>query len=142
MNDAKEFFLSIRNIDAQIDVKLQHLATLKALAVKVTASSGGEVVSSTSSGRSLENAVAKIIDLEHEIDVDIDAYVGLKRTAMKIISELPNEKHRRVLTERYLCGKTFEAVAVDMGYSYFGICRLHGAALAEANKIIQKNFQV
>lgn len=140
--EAKEFFQSIRNIDAQIEVKLQHLETLRAMATKVTSAAGGDVVSASKSGRTLENAVTKLVELQEEINIDIDTFVGLKRTAQKIIAGLANEKHRRVLTERYLIGKTFEAIAVDMDYSYFGICRLHGVALVEAEKIIKKMFEM
>jgi len=46
------------------------------------------------------------------------------------IEKLPNETEKTLLMLRYINGKTFEQVAVEMGYSWRHTLRLHGQALA------------
>lgn len=138
MTEAKEFFQQIRNIDQQIDTKCEHLERLKSLSTKITSTMKEDVVKSSGSGRTMENSVEKIIELQAEINEEIDRYIDLKKEAILIIEKLENEKHRRILEERYLLGKTFEQISVDMDYSYFGICKLHGSALNAADVVIQQ----
>lgn len=133
-SQAKKFFQEIRNIDKQIDVKCEQLEQLKALATKVTATMSDVSGKPSGVSRSMENSVDKIIMLQNEINADIDRLVNLKLEANKIIRQIQNEKHRRVLENRYLLGKTWEAIAVEMGITYQGVCKLHGRALQETKK--------
>lgn len=134
--DAKEFFQQIRHIDKQIDVKFERLERLKALATKVTATMSETNSKPSGVSRSIENSVDKIILLQEELNADIDRYIDLKRTAGEIIRQIQNEKYRRVLESRYLLGKTWEAIAVDMDMTYQGVCHIHGRALQEAENFI------
>lgn len=133
-SQAKKFFQEIRNIDKQIDVKCEQLEQLKALATKVTATMSDISVKPSGVSRSMENSVDKIIMLQNELNADIDRLVDLKREANDIIRKIPNEKYRRVLESRYLLGKTWESIAVGLGITYQGVCKLHGKALQEAEK--------
>lgn len=135
---AKKFFQEIRNIDKQIDVKCEQLEQLKALATKVTATMSDISAKPSGVSRSMENSVDKIIMLQNEINADIDRLVDLKREANGVIRQIPNEKYRRVLESRYLLGKTWESIAVGMGITYQGVCKLHGKALQEAEKFFPK----
>lgn len=130
---AKKFFQEIRNIDKQIDVKFEQLERAKALATKVTATMSDTPGRAT--GGDGESSWDKVIRLRDELDAEIDRLVDMKREAMGIVRKLQNEKYRRVLESRYLVGKTWEAIAVEMGMTYQGVCKMHGAALQEAEKI-------
>lgn len=130
--DVKEFFQQIRHIDKQINVKFEQLERLKTLATKVTATMSETSAKPSGVSRSMENSVDKIILLKEELNADIDKYINLKREANEIIRQIPNEKYRRVLESRYLLGKTWEAIAVEMGMTYQGVCHAHGRALQEA----------
>lgn len=135
---AKKFFQEIRNIDKQIDVKYEQLVQLEALATKVTATMSDISTKPSGVSRSMEDSVDKIIMLRNELNADIDRLVDLKREANCIIRKIQNEKCRRVLENRYLLGKTWESIAVDMEMTYQGVCKLHGKALQEAEKFFQK----
>ncbi len=137
--DVKEFFQQIRHIDKQIDVKFERLERLKALATKVTATMSETSSKPSGVSRSMENSVDKIILLQEELNADIDRYVDLKREAGEIIRQIQNEKYRRVLESRYLLGKTWEAIAVDMDMTYQGVCQIHGRALQEAEKFLPES---
>lgn len=133
-SQAKKFFQEIRNIDKQIDVKCEQLERLKALATKVTATMSDVSAKPSGVSRSMENSVDKIIMLQNELNADIDRFIDLKREANGIIRQIQNEKYRRVLENRYMLGRTWESIAVEMGITYQGVCKLHGRALQEAKK--------
>lgn len=137
-NSAKEFFRQLRNLDKQIDAKFEQLERLKSLATRVTATMSE--VSSRPSGvsRSMETATDKIIALQNELNAEIDRLVDLKRDANAIIGQISDEKSRICLESRYLVGKTWEAIAVDLGMTYQGVCKLHGRALQSAWEIMKK----
>lgn len=138
---AKEFFQSIRNLDRQIDVKYEQLERLKALATKVTATITGNPGKPSGVPRTMESTMDKIIDLQKELNAEIDRFVDMKVEASGILRQIENRKQRLCLEYRYLCGKTLEWTANEMGYSYFGICKLHGRALQSAEEIMQKNSE-
>lgn len=135
---AKKFFQEIRNIDKQIDVKYEQLVQLEALATKVTATMSDVSVKSSGVSRGRENSMDDIIELKKEIGADIARLVKLELEANDIIRQIQNEKYRRVLESRYLLGKAWGSIAVDMEMTYQGVCKLHGKALQEAEKFFQK----
>lgn len=138
-NSAKDFFQQIRDIDRQIDTKHERLVRLEALSTKTTATLSGDCGKPSGTSRTMENTVDKIIDLRNELNAEIDRLVGLKREADRILRAMPKEKERRCLENRYMLGKTFEAIAVEMGYSSRGIRKLHGRALQTAEIFFEKN---
>ena len=81
----------------------------------------------------MTDGVAKVIELDAEIDSKVDALCDLRREVCANIGTVNDTTLRRVLTLRYISGKTWEQIAVNMSYSYMQICRLHGKALSEIN---------
>ncbi len=134
--DAKQYLAQAYYLDKRINSKIEQVASLRELASKATASIHAERVSGTSQRSPMENAVLKLIDLEYEINDDIDRLVDLKRELNAFISEIDNQAYRIVLELRYLNGNTWEEVADVMGYDLRWIYRLHGKALAEAERAI------
>lgn len=138
MNEAKEFFQQIVNIDRQINVKCEHLERLKSLATKVTSVMRADAVSSNGSvSRSMENSVDKILELRDEINADVDRLVDMKKQAYNIIRQIPNEKRRRCLEEKYLNGKTYESIADALEMSIRGVKKLNKKALIDAEKYMK-----
>ena len=78
----------------------------------------------------MEDVIAKIIDLESEINKDIDQLVELKANIMKLIRGVGNPEYQTLLELRYLCYKPWEQIAVDMGYSINNLFKMHRKALA------------
>lgn len=131
----KEYLQQYRTLDMEINSKLDQLAELREKAEKVSSSGGG------SSGGQISDKVgrtaAKIVDLDNEINRDIDRLVNLKREIEAAVGKIPNETYRILLIMRYINGKTFEQIAVDMYYSYKWICILHGRALKAVKEYIE-----
>ena len=136
MNDAKTWLQKIKLCDTKINIKLDELKQLKDMTLKVTPSMEGEVVSGSCNQDRLGNAVAKIVDLQREIDESIDTFVELKRFFMWIIDRLNDANQASVLYKRYFQYMTFEQIACDMGYGYRNVCYIHGRALQAVEKLI------
>ena len=83
----------------------------------------------------MEEAIAKIIDLQAEINSDIDTLVDLKRDLSATIKAVGNTEYQTVLEKRYLCFQSWEQIAVEMGYDLRWLYRIHGKALDEVQAV-------
>ena len=84
----------------------------------------------------MEETIAKIIDLEHEIDRDIDALVDLKQEIIHIVNSIESAEYRTILEMRYLQFKKWEQIALSMSTDLRWVYRMHGRALNEIQHII------
>lgn len=132
---AKEYLSQYRHLDASINAKLEQMRRMRELSVLVSPSQSDGGRSGCTSDR-VGNIVAKIADLSAEINADIDKLVDLQREITAVIDRVPDPRFRLLLTEYYINCKTWEQVAVDMGYTWRHTMRLHGFALANLHNVI------
>ena len=125
----KEYLNQAYWLDRRIDSKLEQLSALRDPATKTTAVMEGEVVSHTRNVHSLQDVIAKIMDMEAEINSDIDALVDLKRDIMRTIKEIGNPEYQTLLELRYLCFKRWEEISMIMNYSVRRIFQIHDEAM-------------
>ena len=85
----------------------------------------------------MEGIIVKMMELENEINADIDVLIDLKKEIMSIIKKINNPEQQTLLELRYLCFKTWEQIAVDMGYSIQNAYKVHDRALE--NIIVQND---
>ena len=137
--NAKHYLSQAYKLDQRIECKLRQVERLRDLSTRATASIHAERVSGTKERSPMENAVVKLIDLEHDINKDIDRLVDLKREIMKFVEELENPDYKLLLESRYLNLMTWEPIAEMMGYSVRQILRIHGKALSELEEKVLKN---
>lgn len=128
---AKEYLSQAYRLDKRINSKLDQIASLSELATKCTSTLSGLPRNTNHGSSKVADAVAKIIDLQAEINRDIDRLVDLKRELVKVIKAVDNTEHQLLLELRYLCFKTWEQIAVEMGYDVRHIYRLHQQALSD-----------
>lgn len=64
-----------------------------------------------------------------ELVEDRDVLVDLKKEIISIIKKINNPEQQTLLELRYLCFKTWEQIAVDMGYSIQNAYKVHNRAL-------------
>jgi len=126
---AKEYLVQAYRIDQRINSKLEQIVSLRELATKATSTLSDMPASGTRNLHSMEGIIVKVIDFESEINDDIDTLVDLKREIVSIIKKINNPEHQTLLELRYLCFKTWEQIAVNMGYSLQHIFRIHDKAL-------------
>src|SRR5574344_393684 len=77
----------------------------------------------------MTDGVAKVIELDAEIDRKINKLCDLRREVCANIGTVNDTTLRRVLMLRYISGKTWAQIAVTTNYCYMQVCRLHGKAL-------------
>ena len=126
---AKEYLNQAYWLDRRIDSKLEQLSVLKDMATKTTSVMSDDVVSHTRNVHSMQDVIAKIIDMQAEINADIDQLVDLKREIMQVVKAVQNPEHQTLLELRYLCFKSWEDVAQELGYNVRHIYRLHDEAV-------------
>lgn len=137
MNDAKSFLQQVELCDKHINSKLEQVAQLRELATKITATWKQDIVSGGSDQDKIGNAVAKIIDLEEEINTAVDEFVDKKRKVSCVIDQIGNADYIAVLYKRYFEYKTWERIACEMNFTYQWVCKLHGRALQVVDGIIK-----
>ena len=125
----KEYLNQAYRLDQRIDSKLAQVASLRDLTTKVTATMTDMPGSASPNVHRSQDIIVKIVDLEHEINADIDRLVDLKREMVTVIKKVENLEYQTLLELRFLCFKTWEQIAVDMGYSIQHIYRLRDKAM-------------
>lgn len=126
----KEYLSQAYRIDQRINSKLEQINTLRNLATKATTA-----LNHTNSDfhskdpHFMENVIVKMVDLEHQIHNDIDTLIDLKKEIVLLIKQIKNPEYQTLLELRYLCFKTWEQIAVEMGYDLRYLHKLHSRAL-------------
>ena len=75
----KEYLSQAKFLDQRINSKIQQVASLNDLATKATSALTGMPRNPNHATSTMEEAIAKIIDLQSEINSDIDRLVDLKQ---------------------------------------------------------------
>ena len=127
---AKEYLGQAYRIDQRINSKLEQIMTLRELALKATSTLTDMPHSPTKNTSSMQNIICKIVDLADDINKDIDMLVDLKREIVYALKKIQHTEYQTLLELRYLCFKTWEQIAVDMGYSSKHVFYLHDKAVA------------
>ena len=125
----KDYLSQAYRIDQRINSKLAQVMSLRDLLGKATGTLSGAPKAATPNPHSMEDTMAKMVDLENEINDDIDALVDLKTEIMRRIKRVENTEYQTILELRYLCFKRWEEVSVELGYSIQHLFRLHDEAL-------------
>ncbi len=137
---AKEFLKQARHIDQRINSKLEQVQSLRELATKATATLSDMPRSSTPNIYRMEDVICKMTDLESEINADIDELIDTKHEVMAVIKMVERPEYQSLLELKYLCMKTWEEVAAELGYVYRQITRMHGYALEQVDAILRRAY--
>ena len=126
---AKEYLGQAYRLDQRINSKLEQIASLDELAMKCNLRLTGQPRNPDRGISNMAEAVCKIIDLQTEINYDIQKLVDLKREMVRAIKAVDNTEYQTLLELRYLCFKTWEQIAVDLGYNVRHVYRMHDEAV-------------
>ena len=138
MTDAKKYLQQIRLYDSRISTKLEELQHTKEMVLRITPTLKEDVVSGGGGTQDqLAEAVARIVDLEAEINHDIDRYVNAKQEISATLEKLSDPDQLQVLHKRYVQYKTLEQIACEMNMSYRNVCYIHGKGLQSVNEIMK-----
>lgn len=133
-DELKNKLRSAYTLQRLVDAGLAELQNLRDSAGKITlayslAPGGG------GNGQRIENETAKIVDLENTLAADKKRLVEAVAEIKKLIALVDEPLLNRILEKRYLQYQKWEQLAVDLGYAWAQIHRLHNKAL---NYILKK----
>ena len=135
---AKEFLSQAYLLDQRIKCKSEQIRRLNELATNCSATLTGMPGNPNRGGSAMADAVCEIIDLENEIAADADKLVQTMRGIIEVINKVENAELRILLEQRYLCGATWEKIAIDMDYGLRYVHCLHKKALKAVEPLISK----
>ena len=138
----KDYLSQAYRIDQRINSKLAQVMSLRDLLGKATGTLSGMPKAATPNPHTMEDTIAKMVDLENEINEDIDALIDLKAEIMRRIKRVENTEYQTILELRYLCFKRWEEIAFELNYSIQYAFRMHDRALAEAEIILKEESKV
>ena len=102
---------------------------MRQLAIKASSILSPVPPSGTPNPHRLEETIARMMDMEHEVDEAIDGLIELKADIMQAISRVPDARERVVLELRYLAFKDWASIADALGLHIRQVYRLHDEAL-------------
>ena len=132
---SKEFLNKMRYIDMMINCKLEQVAELRSMLLPGAVRYDKDKIQTSPSADVISDTMLKIMELEEKINADIDKLVEMKIVARDKIERMENNVEKVILYKRYFGNESFENIAVECGYSWRHIHRLHGEALKNFDKI-------
>lgn len=132
---AKEYLQRYLEADREINAKLEEVSRLRQLVTKTTQVFKQDPIMDGTKRDRLAEIVAKIVDLEREVDEDIDKLQIIKKEVEQTINSVEDGTLRTLLRYRYICGYKWERIAVEMNYSWRAIHYLHSRALRQIKNI-------
>ena len=136
--NAKEFFQRNYYLEQRVNSRLRRLSDLRQLAGQVTSSLGREAVSGSADVHKLDGTIAKIVDMEREINEEIDRLVDAKRESMAVIRQVKHPDQQLVLELRYLDFRSWPSIAEEMRLSPRWVQTLHERALFAVENIFSQ----
>lgn len=88
----------------------------------------------TSPHDAMADSINRIVDVEKEVALALAEYHEALDLRIRQINGLSKAEYIIILTSRYVEGKNFEQIAVELDYNYYHTCHLHGEALDEFAK--------
>ena len=128
-NEKKKLFLksylrdkqAVRRIEAQLaELRLSKLSPGMSM---------GDGMPHGSDMRDLSDYTAKVDELERELIRKRFDRIQSFRKVQAAIEEIEDETEKDLLTYRYLKGMKWEEIAVEMGYSWRAVHKIHSRAL-------------
>lgn len=136
----KEYLSQIRRLDMQIQNKLSDVYKLKTMACSVTISDSGDRVQTSGDKDRIGSTVAKIVDLEKEIDSMVDCFVDKRKKIIEQIDNLSDDDYYNVLSMRYVGEKTFDKIAQETNWCLRKVFSIHGKALQEFERLYGNEY--
>ena len=130
----KDYLSQVSRLNKMINNKLSEISQLRELSVSISAIGNDEKVQTSPNFDKIGTTVAKIDEMENNLDKMIDEYLVKRESIIAQIDTMEEESVYQILFSRYIEKKTFEKIATEMEYSWRQIVRLHGKALQQFEK--------
>lgn len=140
---AREYLSEVQRLQTIIEQKQERIkeiresvSTVRAVRFDLEKVQGGRQTDK------IGEAVAKIVDLEKEVENDIVSLMYRQHEITNQIHRVDNLNYMKILFKRYIEGKDFQTVTNEIPLTYEYVLNMHGKALKAfetANKeVLQK----
>ena len=138
--NAKAFFKQVQTAERELKLLKAQIQHYEDLGLSITGGGMDSPVVSHSRGSSrVEAAAMGIFDSTQKLEQQIQQYTQVIARAQVVISQIPQEKFRQVLTYKYLAGWSFRSISDELEYKDSkSVYKVHGFALEEAQKVLDK----
>lgn len=136
--EKKAYLQKYRAADDEINDLLREKERIMSRLTRMTNSISGMPHGGGDSDK-MTDGIAKVIELDAEIDRKVDALCDFRSEVCTNIETVGDANLRRVLMLRYISGKTWEQIAVEMERTYQWVCILHGRALNKFSVALDSN---
>ena len=136
MIDAQAYLRQAELCNAHINNMLEEVQRLKELTRQITATLKPDVVAHSGNQDKLGEAVAKIVDLEIQINAAIDEYIDKRREIAATIEKINVPNQVSVLRKLYLQQKTWPEIAEEMHMTERNAQYIHGRALQSVRRLL------
>ena len=128
-NEKKKLFLKSYLRDKQAVRRIEEQLAELRLSKLSPGMSMGDGMPHGSDMRDLSDYAAKVDELERELIRKRFDRIQSFRKVQAAIEEIEDETEKDLLTYRYLKGMKWEEIAVEMGYSWRAVHKIHSRAL-------------
>lgn len=125
---AKSRLRLIGKIDRLINNKLREIDRLKEIATSISNPLSPNLAKSGNDDK-IGTIITKIIDYQEDVAAQIDYYIDLKKQIVAEIESIESVEAMQLLYLKYIDGKTWKEIEIDMQISRAWMFRLHGIAL-------------
>lgn len=125
---AKSRLRLVGKIDRLINNKLREIDRLKEIATSVSNPLSPNLAKSGNDDK-IGTIITKIIDYQEDVAAQIDYYIDLKKQIVAEIELIESVEAMQLLYLKYIDGKTWKEIEIDMQISRAWMFRLHGIAL-------------
>ena len=138
--DPREILRRTLQIDQEIKALQQEQTQLEESLSSLQSFDYQKPIVRSSGGRgSVEALAIQVADGKDRIARRIGQLIAAKEEARELIAKLPEGPEHNVLVQRYILLHSWEQTAVQLGYSYRHVIRLHGDALRQLREIMSLN---
>lgn len=126
--EIKAYLMQYRESMKRTHAIADHLTELRAICEQLSTDDRNR--------KELDKAIAELADATSKAGNEITRLVRLEKEIEYII-EKSEEPFRTILYERYINGKTWEQIAVQMHYCFRHTTKLHGMALETLKDVLE-----
>ena len=137
-NPAKRFLRGYKALILRRDSLLREIERLRESITGTTVALKEDVVSGGGASDRMGATVAQIVDAEEALKPVLAEITKSVGEIMAAIDSVPDEMQKTVLTLRYIEGKSWEDIQELISYERTQTLVIHGKALIEVNKWLEK----
>lgn len=135
---AKDYLNQIRIIDKIIKCKQEEINNLRNQLLYKGIVYGDKVQSGNVVDDITAKLIAKIVDYDNELHADIRKMLEIRKDVMDTINQLNHEPTISILYKRYFHFIKWEQIAMEEGYTFQWVHKLHSKALIEIERILER----